>query len=475
MANGYASAKRQPSASGGLQWRKLKRAWPAYAVPVWLAIIFFLGGGSRHDIESLAILRSLAVLVIAIAIWFSNRQTYRDVRWPLILLLTLGALMVAQLAPLPPSVWSSLPGRDLIYELSVLAGLGELWRPLTFSPVKTANSLATLAVPLSVLLLYSLLPASRRDIIWPTLVGLGVFSALIGVAQVTLRHEPLFFYDITNFGQAVGLFANRNHNAVFLACATLISLYLAAAHLEAGSKPRVLVFSAAALILAAAVLTNGSRAGLLSLVVVWAISLLAILAGFPSIGTRGSGASRRKRHTVLAGLFVSGVGLATLFIFAGRSAAVARLTSGGQLEELRAQLLPVLVKMAEEFQPLGTGFGAFEYAYRTVEPVSLLDPAYLNNAHNDWLQFAIEGGVPALVVLAGGLIAAAARVAVLATRARSNRSCADREAWLSLGLLLILAAASVVDYPLRVPSLMAVGILALAKFANPGVGTRSDG
>src|SRR3546814_18783044 len=44
-------------------------------------------------------------------------------------------------------------------------------------------------------------------------------SGGLGLAQVIgPRDGPLYLYEITNNGSAVGLFANRNHQAALLAC-----------------------------------------------------------------------------------------------------------------------------------------------------------------------------------------------------------------------------------------------------------------
>ena len=54
--------------------------------------------------------------------------------------------------------------------------------------------------------------------------------------------------------------------------------------------------------------------------------------------------------------------------------------------------------MIWHYAPFGGGFGSFEAAYKIVEPVNLLSLQYLNHAHNDYLELAIEAGLPGLAL-----------------------------------------------------------------------------
>jgi len=166
------------------------------------------------------------------------------------------------------------------------------------------------------------------------------------------------------------------------------------------------------------------------------------------------------------------LGLVALFAFMGRSPAIERLLAQDAADDQRVQSLPYVLDMARDYQPFGVGFGSFEQAYRTIEPVSLLGPRYLNHAHNDWLQFPIEGGVPAIVI---GLLLIV--FVILRTLRIAGIRKADRDmvtnAWLGILLIGILALASVVDYPLRTPSLMMLAAAGLAMMFKPiAIGTK---
>mgnify|MGYP007125385276 CR=1 FL=1 len=73
------------------------------------------------------------------------------------------ALTIAHLVPLPPAIWSQLPGRELVSEIDRAAGLGDVWRPLSLTPGATWNALHAQLVPLAALVLGAQL---GRDDLW---------------------------------------------------------------------------------------------------------------------------------------------------------------------------------------------------------------------------------------------------------------------------------------------------------------------
>jgi O-antigen ligase len=122
-----------------------------------------------------------------------------------------------------------------------------------------------------------------------------------------------------------------------------------------------------------------------------------------------------------------------------------------------AALRPMLVA-ARTFLPFGAGFGTFDPVYRRFEPDSLLSTIYLNQAHNEPMQLAIEGGLVALLLLLLFLVwwVQAAVRAVRRSDSVSRRALAMAMA----GATLILMLSSLVDYPLRTPLLS--GVFAIA-------------
>ena len=430
-----------------------------------LAFVCLTGGGSRADIESLAILRFVSALAVCAALLMMRREDFAYIRTPLVLLALLAVIAGLQLVPLPAGVWTALPGREAIGQLDTLLGF-EVWRPVSLSPFKTANSLASLIVPLAILLLFAVVRDRTR--LLGALVAIGTLGALLGIIQLfAAPSAAIYFYEITNRGEAVGLFANRNHHAVFLACCVLISLHLMRQPHGRGNDVQRWGFAACALVLTIAVLGNASRAGLISLFLVGLFSAIAAVSSAARASKSGvSSRSKRQKLVFSAAMGAAASTILILFAFVDRSPALSRLVGGSELAELRSRLLPYLLEMAATFQPAGVGMGAFEYAYRMREPVELIGQRYLNNAHNDWLQFIIEGGALALAVMAIGAVVAIVR-AVKLMRSSVRADVRIEEALLGLALLVVLAVASLVDYPLRVPSIMALAIIALGMFTYP--------
>src|SRR3546814_12134392 len=81
-------------------------------VPIlFLAFVFFLGGGSRSDIASLPFLRGAAVLFAFWAALQMRRDACRRHCIPLSLMLALHMWMAPPRLPLPPDLCHWLPGR----------------------------------------------------------------------------------------------------------------------------------------------------------------------------------------------------------------------------------------------------------------------------------------------------------------------------------------------------------------------------
>jgi O-antigen ligase len=405
--------------------------------------VFLMGGGSRPDIQSLAILRPLALLAAAVGVLGLDRATLRAYSVPFLLLAALALLMVAQLIPLPPSIWTHLPWRETIAQLDEAVGIAGNWRPITLSPMRTANALAALAVPFAVLVLYCQLGHRNRDRVLVILVGIAVADALLGFVQLLAgANSGLYTYAITHRGDAVGFFSNRNHHAAFLAASMLIAIHLAMDRCRAGRDMWAMLGFAAAAVLLAGVVTNVSRAGLLSGAVALALVPLVIP---PRASAAGEGSKAGRRWALSALLALPALAIFAVFAIYQRSPALNRLLAGGTAEDVRLQILPVLARLARDYLPWGAGVGAFEQAYRMAEPAALLVPNYFNNAHNDWLQLVIEGGVFGVLIAAAMAVALGVRLVKLIGAAGPPNARISR-AWLGFAVLAVFGFASLFDY-----------------------------
>ncbi|MER8543502.1 O-antigen ligase family protein [Mesorhizobium sp. M1334] len=92
----------------------------------------------------------------------------------------------------------------------------------------------------------------------------------------------------------------------------------------------------------------------------------------------------------------------------------------------------------------GVGFGNFQNAYQIYEREGMIFRQYVNHAHNEYLEIAFEGGVPAILLMAVYF------VLLFAALVRVRRDPLQKAAFLSVSFLLI---HSLVDYPLRTGAL----------------------
>lgn len=434
-----------------------------WALCFLLCACFALGGSARGDVASLMILRPISVLLLGFGLWRLQLSQVKTHGLLIALAFAILALPAIQLIPLPPTLWSRLPGRDLVVEIDRVAGLGRIWRPLSLTPNATWNALYAAFAPFTVLILGIQLEAAERRLLLPLALTLCGISALLGLIQPLGNPDgPLYIYTITNNGSAVGLFANRNHQALLLAMMLPMLAVLARGHGVGRGAPH-LVALASGLVLLPLILITGSRSGL----VVAAVSLLAIplVLGRDRPAASQASSTKTQRSCTLrfsgpAGLLLAGAGLVALTTWFGRDLAWDRLLTSHPADDIRLKILPTLIAMILTYAPIGTGMGSFAQVYQVHEPDTLLSPVYMNHAHNDWLEVVLNGGVAASLILVVALVGFLLQ-AKRSFSARAASSAAVQYSRLGLVMVLLAAIASVSDYPLRVPSLASLFTLAV--------------
>ncbi len=421
----------------------------------FLAILWVAGGASRADVLGQAVVRFFAWSIVVVAILALPRVDWRAIREPAIILGAAALLVALQLVPLPPSIWTALPGRAIFAEAAVLTGVDQPWRPLSISPSGTVNALASLIVPAVVLLLAANLTREQHWRIAIFVLGLVGAGAVLGVLQFSGANfdNPLIN---TVPGGVAGNFANRNHFALFLAIGCVLALAWAfrdeAPPWKVGAAFGLLV------IFALMVLATGSRSGSV-------VGLSGVLLAFVAFRARIVQQLKAIPRKIAVALILALVGIVIaaiwLSVSLGRAASIDRATMMESEADLRWQIWPVVWDMFQNYLPVGTGFGTFDPVFRISEPDSLLNPAYINLAHNDWLQVLLEGGFVGVIFL--GLILAwfALRSiqAWYSPRAQTGSRLLAKASSIIIALIL---AASATDYPARTPILMA--LIALAAF-----------
>jgi O-antigen ligase len=148
-----------------------------------------------------------------------------------------------------------------------------------------------------------------------------------------------------------------------------------------------------------------------------------------------------------------------LTVVLGRALSFERIAGLDAGSDTRIRALPVVLALIRSYAPWGSGLGSFDQVYRLHEPDNLLSPFYLNHAHNDWLELALTGGLPAVLLLALSLAGLARSMIGLGAGHRHDRR-AILLARVGLVIIVILGVASISDYPLRTPLLACLGATA---------------
>lgn len=440
---------------------------------IFLAMVAISGGASRADALSQIVVRLASIAAIVAAVMVGGRGRFSTFRGAYCFLAAAAALVLLQLIPLPPSVWLALPGRDFYAEAATAAGIAQPWRPINLTPDGGWNAFLSLLPATAALVVLSYLPPRRsRGIVLPALIAIACVSAVLGLAQLAGGAEsPLRFYNITTEGAAVGLFANRNHQALLLALAIpmLLVWALGGAHRAGAAGPRAWIAFSIAILFLMMILLVGSRAGFIC-AVVGLLAAALLWRGFGRTPGRRSGARRGLAYAVGAAVLGSAVVAALVF---QRAMAVDRLLGVDVADDPRVRAAAPLWEMSRTFMPVGSGFGSFDPVFRRFEPDRLLSFSYFNHAHNDLAELAIEAGVAGLVLLAVLLFWWIKSTVILW---RTKNQSSETLLFGRLGSVLtgIVMLASLPDYPLRTPLIAVTFVIGCCWMLDASAAGRTD-
>jgi len=228
----------------------------------------------------------------------------------------------------------------------------------------------------------------------------------------------------------MGPFVSQNHFAAFIEVVLPFALLGALGEARSSLLPAVM-----AAVMYASVIASASRAGavLATLEIVVVAALVWIHAG---ANVRLAGGALLRIAALLA-VFTAVVGWQCVW---------SRLTAPDPMW-VRHALALSSVRMIVDHPGFGVGLGAWPAVYPRYALVDL--GAYVNQAHNDWLQWTAEGGLPFGLLLAS-LFLWSLRPAV-------------KSIW-GLGVIAVFLHA-LVDYPFSRPALGSWTMLVLAMLA----------
>lgn len=431
---------------------------------VFLVILWIAGGASRADVAGQAVVRFFAWAFLIVFVLFSARFEWRRIK-PLAIFLGLAILLVfLQLVPLPPEVWTALPGRELLKGAAEVSDQPQPWRPLSISPSATVNALGSLVVPALVLVLSAQL---TRDQHWRiasvvlALIFLGCLLALLQFSGANFRNPFINYQDAAVSGN----FANRNHFALFIAVGCLIAPVWGFRSIRATRWTGIASIALLPFFLLVA-LATGSRTGVL-------LTALAIMAGLFFVRADVKRQLRALPRWAVGATLVTAcavlVGAVILSFTLGRAVSIDRAFALEASEDLRARAFPHIVEAVTRYFPVGAGFGTFDPVYRIAEPDALLQPQYFNRAHNDWLEIVLDGGIVSLVLAVSILVWMAISAAKAWRRKGQNAAIAETGA----AALLLICLASIPDYPARAPIMMTLIVIAAVWLHSGSVSSES--
>ena len=432
-------------------------------VPAYLLLCLLLGGASAAGLMANLVLQIVALPLIGWSVWhLLQAGPTPQLRSVVILLGLLVAIALLQLVPLPPALWTLLPGRGSVAQGYALLGIPLPWLPLSLAPQNSLYSVLWLLPAFAIFLSIVALGAFRARGIATVIVAMTLLAVTVGALQV-IGGDGAYFYDVTNVGQAVGFFANSNHNAtLLLVCIPFLAALQATLLRRSGSSRsasavRFLIGALYAVIFVG-LLINSSLAGIGLCVPVSLGTWLTFGRQKPLV-----------RRALLIGTVVASVA-AIVLIAVGPFGNNLFGHQTANVEQSRQTSFALTFQAAREYFPVGSGLGSFQTIYHTQEPLASVTGTFMNHAHSDWLELLLETGLAGMLLIAAFLYWGMRRV-------RAIWGVEDRDPFAQAAVIAVIAMLlhSLVDYPLRTAALSAVfaACVALIAGARPYARPRS--
>lgn len=418
-----------------------------YASLLLLLAALAFGGASRLEVGTTIIVRLAALAVLGYMMWRRHPTAIPIERNAIAFWILLFSVPIVQLIPLPWSWWTVLPGHGL--EKAIFDALGSRpAMPISLAPERTRDFALALIVPLSAYVTGTHLDYKGRTVIMRAILIVALLSAVVGLLQVSGgASSPLYFYSITNDDSSVGFFSNANHFSLFLSMAIVIALTWLGDNIAESGR----VLSATSIFLGVAILAllfgiagTGSRAGAI-------FSVIALIAGLLMLPLERAGVRRAQViGWSTATLIALGLGLTLVLngtLLSGRF----RLEDGDE----RYGLLPMYGRITRDFFPFGSGLGSFEPVFKTYEQAQTLSFGYMNQAHNDFAQTAIEAGLAGILLIGVFLIWYVIKVVSIWRGAREP-SYIKRQQIAAALMMALTITHSAVDYPMRTAAIATI-------------------
>lgn len=433
-----------------------------FIAPAFLLACLLLGGSAQGIWFNMALQLAGIALIAWAAFAHDDEPLSPAARQLLILLAITLAVIALQLVPLPPQVWTHLPGRAALAKGFAVMAMPVPWEPLSLNPAASLDSMLGIIPPLAMFAAMVRLRAYRQQTLSVALVAgtvLGIGLVALQVASSNGELTRWYLYPSTNPGRGVGFFANLNHMGTLL----VITIPFLAASVTAArtlSKQRYLavaaIASGVALLVLVGIALNGSLAAYGLAVPVAAASVLMLLPP----------RSRLRLWVLGIAALLAAVCIGALYfapIDAGGVGTHADISVGS-----RSEILHTTLNSARQYMPFGSGLGTFRDVYPLSESPTDVSAMFVIHAHDDYAELLLELGV-AGVLLVLLFLAWWGTVAWRVWRTAESKPFARAAAIASAAILLH----SLVDFPLRTAAIstcfaMCLALLADGRGAAPG-------
>ena len=369
-----------------------------------------------------------SVMLLAAILFLGILTMWVPARW---------ALSGFQLAVFAAAVFHTVRNKRLTVHPTVVLlaaavawGLIQAYAGLSVDRFKTLNEVLNWTTNLVVFALGLELSRDQRQRERFLTAVLWFGTALAAISMLTVFSSPtgivFWMFDAGSDRRTLGPFVYYNQYAAFIEA--VLPLALVRAILD---QRRRALYSVIGGLLLASVVAGGSRAG--------TILCLAEVFVIPLIGFGQGIVSRRTAGRVL---LASACTLAVLGAVAGWDVIWKRLQEPNPYA-VRKDFLLSSLEMIRDRPLTGWGLGTWSEVYPGFARFD--DGLFANQAHNDWAQWAAEGGIPFFLLMVG-LVAGAVRPAF-------------RSLW-GLGLLAVFIHCFV-DYPMQQRPALAAFFFAL--------------
>ena len=310
---------------------------------------------------------------------------------------------------------------------------------------------------------------------WLTLRTVSIAVALYAVyglaVEFTGANRILWFEKTSYFDVVTSTFVNRNSFATYAGLGLLCAAAMIRHRLKGSARSRTThlrlrlaeglsrlpdasIHLAAWLLIATALLLTESRGGVAATVVAVGVFQVVLAAS-------SSRARKRRRDTEPGGLVPRYVGallliLAGAGVFAVSGGAIEQRLWSVQAESQHRQLIYAQTIEAIADEPwLGTGAGTFAGVF-DLYGTSVVGPG-VRMAHNDYLEIALELGIPAATALVVAGLALASICAIRAIRRTRGTTIAATGA----AVVVLVGSHAFVDFSLQLPAVAATFALVL--------------